>query len=128
MKSERGQSTVELALSLLVLVLLIFGMVDFGRVFHVYLTLDNAGREGARVAATGKSDDEIRNVITNRIAGLDTNNLQIIISPSEEQRVRGVNTKIALTYSIEIITPIIAQFFPQNPYTLKNETIMRMEN
>ena len=128
MRNERGQSTVELALSMLVLVMLLFGLVDFGRVFHAYLTLDHAGREAARAAITGKSDTEIEAVVTNRIAGLDETKLQVSIAPVEADRVRGVDTTISLTYDIKIITPIIANIFPQNPFPLKTKTIMRMEN
>ena len=54
MKSEKGQSLVEFALSFPVLVLLLLGITDFGRAFHVYLTIDHAGREAARAASIGK--------------------------------------------------------------------------
>ena len=39
MKSEKGQSLVEFALVIPLLILLLFGIVDFGRIFHAYLTL-----------------------------------------------------------------------------------------
>lgn len=128
MKAEKGQSTVELALSLMILILLLFGIVDFGRVFYTYLALDHAGREGARAVAIGKTDTEIIAVINSQMAGLDTSKLQINIDPSENARIRGVDATVTLSYQMEIITPIIAQFFPQNPFPLNNTTVMRMEN
>lgn len=128
MKSEKGQSTVELALSLMVFFLLLFGIVDFGRVFYTYLVLDHAGREGARAVAIGKTNTEVSTVINNQVVGLDTNKLQVNINPSESERIRGVDASITLLYQMEIITPIIAQFFPQNPFTINNTTVMRMEN
>ena len=44
MKSQKGQAIVETALILPILLMLLFGITDFGRIFHVYLTLDHAGK------------------------------------------------------------------------------------
>jgi len=46
-----GQSTVEFGASALVLVLLVFGLVDLGRVFYFDVGLQGAVREGARQAS-----------------------------------------------------------------------------
>ncbi len=47
---SRGQSTVEFGASALVLVLLLFGLIDLGRVFYFDVALQGAAREGAREA------------------------------------------------------------------------------
>lgn len=49
-RDRRGQSLVEFALVLPVLLLLFMGILDFGRAVYAYNTLSNAAREGARVA------------------------------------------------------------------------------
>jgi Flp pilus assembly protein TadG len=49
--SQRGQSLVEFALSSVVLLLLVGGLVDIGRAVYVNETLSNAAREGARHGA-----------------------------------------------------------------------------
>jgi Flp pilus assembly protein TadG len=46
--SQRGQSLVEFALSSVVLLLLVGGLVDIGRAIYVGEALSNATREGAR--------------------------------------------------------------------------------
>jgi Flp pilus assembly protein TadG len=48
--SQRGQSMVEFALSSVVLLLLVGGLVDIGRSIYVTESLSNAAREGARHA------------------------------------------------------------------------------
>jgi len=48
--AQRGQSMVEFALSSVVLLLLVGGLVDIGRAIFVTETLSNAAREGARHA------------------------------------------------------------------------------
>lgn len=46
--AQRGQSMVEFALSSVVLLLLVSGLVDIGRAIYVSEALSNAAREGAR--------------------------------------------------------------------------------
>ena len=50
MTTQRGQSSVEFGASAIVLVLLLFGLVDLGRVFYFDVALAGAAREGARQA------------------------------------------------------------------------------
>lgn len=47
---QRGQSSVEFGVSAIVLVLLLFGLIDLGRVFYYDVGLAGAAREGARQA------------------------------------------------------------------------------
>jgi Flp pilus assembly protein TadG len=46
--SQRGQSLVEFALSSVVLLLLVGGLVDIGRAIYITEAISNASREGAR--------------------------------------------------------------------------------
>lgn len=65
-KSESGASAVELALLLPLLVLLLLGTIDFGRVFYGAITITNAARAGASEGSLGlvrsgqKADIETR--------------------------------------------------------------------
>src|SRR2546429_9181450 len=49
--SQRGQSAVEFGASAIVLVLLLFGLIDLGRVFYFAVGLTGATREAARHAS-----------------------------------------------------------------------------
>lgn len=49
-RSERGAAAVEFAIILPVLLLVIAGIVDFGRAYFTQIELTNAAREGARAA------------------------------------------------------------------------------
>src|SRR2546430_13928595 len=49
--SQRGQSAVEFGASAIVLVLLLFGLIDLGRVFYFDVGLTGATREAARQAS-----------------------------------------------------------------------------
>ena len=47
---QRSQAIVEFAIVAPVLVLLLFGVVDFGRLIYIYATLNQAVNEGTRAA------------------------------------------------------------------------------
>lgn len=58
-RSERGAEVIEFALVLPLLLLVVFGIVDFGFLFQRYVVLTNAAMEGARVAVLpGYSDTD----------------------------------------------------------------------
>jgi Flp pilus assembly protein TadG len=50
-----GQSLVEFALILPVLLLILMGVIDFGRAIYAYNAVSNAAREGARTAIVDQS-------------------------------------------------------------------------
>ncbi len=49
-RSQRSQGLTEFAIIAPIILLLTFGVVDFGRALYVYITLQQAANEGARVA------------------------------------------------------------------------------
>ena len=50
LKSQRSQGLTEFAIIAPVILLLTFGIIDFGRALYIYITLQQAANEGARVA------------------------------------------------------------------------------
>ncbi|MGQ0602637.1 MAG: TadE/TadG family type IV pilus assembly protein, partial [Anaerolineales bacterium] len=57
-KRSLGQGLVEFALVLPVLLLLIFGIIEFARLFAAWLAIQNAARFGVRYAVTGRFDPQ----------------------------------------------------------------------
>ncbi len=57
-RDERGQSMTEFAIVLPILVVLLFGIVQFGILFNNYVTLTDAVRAGARAAAVSRQSAE----------------------------------------------------------------------
>ena len=66
---RRGAAMVEFALILPVLVLILFGVIEFGRMVMVHQVLVNASREGARLAVLpGTTSAQVQNTIDGYMA------------------------------------------------------------
>jgi hypothetical protein len=55
-QSEKGQSLVEFAFSLVMLLILVAGIVDLGRALFTYLSIRDAAQEGALYASLNPTD------------------------------------------------------------------------
>lgn len=138
MKSEKGQALVEFALSVTALVFLLLGIIDFGRVFYVYLTMDNAGRETARAVSVGKLKDtdinQYKNNIKNyAVTSFNKNTGPLNINPLTTSDVTpggslssGQEFELEISYNVTFLTPIIGQIWGDNR-PIKNTTTMRVE-
>lgn len=65
--NRRGAVVVEFALVLPVLMVLVFGIIEFGHIFFVRQGLINAARVGARTATLSLSDDEREPLVISRV-------------------------------------------------------------
>jgi Flp pilus assembly protein TadG len=54
--NERGQTMTEFALILPILVVLLFGIIQFGIIFNNYVTVTDAARTASRKGAVSRSD------------------------------------------------------------------------
>lgn len=70
-RDDRAASMIEFAIVAPLLFLLVFGIIDFGRVFFLYNNLTNAARDGARYGAVlpegGASVTSVRTTVRSRI-------------------------------------------------------------
>ncbi|MGO4886404.1 TadE/TadG family type IV pilus assembly protein [Anaerobacillus sp. MEB173] len=125
-RSQKGQATVELALSLTILLFLLFGIIDFGRIFHSYLTLEHAGREAARVASVGGTDAQIHERISAAAPTLTSSAMNVSISPSKGSRSRGTYVTVHLSYPVTFSIPLFKEILPET-VVLQSKTVMRIE-
>ena len=68
---------VEFALVLSILVLILFGIIEFGRAYQVKLSITHASREGVRVLAVTRDQDQAVAATMAAAASLDPTALQI---------------------------------------------------
>jgi Flp pilus assembly protein TadG len=62
-RNERGAAAVEFALIASILFMMLFGIIEFGRIFSEMEVLNSAAREGARVAAVRGTSTDVRNAV-----------------------------------------------------------------
>jgi Flp pilus assembly protein TadG len=82
-RSGKGQATVELALVLIVLVALVYGVLEISRLFLINAEIDNAAREASHYAALHPGVDSTylrENVIGPKLALVDKNSPDLVVS------------------------------------------------
>lgn len=106
---QHGQALVELTLLFPLLLLLLVGAIDLGRVYYAYITITNAAREGARYGASYPlTDANIQQAAVNEAASSG-----FTISPSNVSVVRpsgyapGDTITVTVSVNFSLITTYI---------------------
>jgi Flp pilus assembly pilin Flp len=113
-KDDRGATALEFAIIVPWLLVLLFGMIEFGFVFQAQLALTHAVREGARLASVNQYD---AGIVESRAYPL-TSGGGLSISASD----LGTAVMVTATYPYE---PQIMPLLPT--ITLSSEATMRKE-
>lgn len=133
-RDERGGAAVELALIMPVLVLLLFGIIEFARVWNVKQVLTDAAREGTRIAVVTERQNLTQQQLVDSVtavvqraataAGIDITQLTIDTS----QGVGGEPNspaRVQLTYQYQ--TLFGTWILPDQAFQLRTSAVMRNE-
>lgn len=140
-RREGGASLVEFAFVLPLLLLLVFGMFEFGRVFYIQLTLQSAVREASRLTITGETladgqggtlsrTESIIQRVNDSAPGLGLQPGNITISgPGGAGDAGGPGdlVTIRIDYDIDLLTPLVAAVFPNGQHHFTIIMISRNE-
>jgi Flp pilus assembly protein TadG len=121
LKKNHGQGIVEFALIVPILLLLVFGILEGGRVLYSQLIVTEAAREGARAVAVS-GDRTQAAIAVNKFSGTFTT----VVTPSPLVYGQAVTVKVSTT--VTIFTPLISAFFTPNPFPVSSTANMREEN
>ncbi|MCA0983416.1 pilus assembly protein [Halobacillus yeomjeoni] len=125
-KDESGQSLVEMALVLPVLLLLLVGIVDVGRLIYFYSHMHLAAQETVRLGGLGEGDAEMRQFARNYVSFQDSSSLAVDISPEEAGRESGEYVSVQLSYPFKPVTPFADQIFT-SPLQIQTDSTIRVE-
>jgi hypothetical protein len=115
---QGGQSVVELAITLPILLLLILGLVNLGILMQAQIVLTNAAWEGARAGATitdpAHGDEEIVGAVQRSLSGVDASQVTINIDPEQDEAPRdqpgplprGQPLAVSLEYRLTMSLPV----------------------
>jgi Flp pilus assembly protein TadG len=126
---QSGQSLVELALALPVLLLILLGLADFGRAFYYTTTIANAARAGAEFGAThagtGANVTTIGYKVCNETgfvaysATATCPGLSTAVSPSPPVA-GGADVTVTVTYNFELISSyLVGRIIGTDPIPLR---------
>ncbi len=127
---RRGQSLVELAISLVVILLLLMGAIEFGLVLFQYVTIRDAAQEGALYGSINPADNRgIRHRVAAAAADVvqlnpnDANQIQISRNNNKscEGLTNGVPNTITVTVNFPhpITFPLIGPIIGSNTINLR---------
>lgn len=113
-REDEGQSLVEFALTVPILLLLLVGVIDVGRGFQAYVSLGNAVREAARDAAVHGADSSapwgptandanVTTAVRGRIAGIRTQDVAVTSSWPGGSNAQAQEVTVSATYTFQPI-------------------------
>jgi len=126
--SRRGVAAVEFAIISPVLVLLILGMIEFGRMMMMQQILTNASREGARRAIVETTTNgEVVSVVNDYLASTGIAGATVTVSPTDLGAIA-----LGDPVTVRVTTPYSANSWLPSPWflggtTVQAESVMRAE-
>jgi TadE-like protein len=123
----RGQSLVEFALILPLLLILLMGILDLGRAVAAYNSVSNAARSAARAAIVDQNEDVVRQAAVDEAFGL--NPLAVNFNPNvnadDPCALMVCTVRVEVTYQYVAATPIIGNII--GPITVSSTAEMAIE-
>lgn len=132
--NRRGAAAVEFALVAPLFFLLIFGMIEFGRMVMVQQVITNASREGARVAVLdGSTHTEVQQTVDDYLASASISGATVQIVPYEPSAA-GYGEPVTVTVQVPFSQvswlpgPMLTMFLGRDKnINLTATTVMRRE-
>lgn len=130
LKREEGAAAVEFALVLPILILILFGIIEFGFALYNKEVITNASREGARagiVQAPKLTEAAVKDVAKDYLAsaGWDKTKADISVTGAGGAFPNSLTVTVNYPYSFSVLPNFIAGF--SKDITLGATTVMRHE-
>ncbi|MFA9556307.1 TadE/TadG family type IV pilus assembly protein [Evansella sp. AB-rgal1] len=125
-REEKGQSLVEFALVIPILLIVLIGIFDIGRMLYTYTGLHFTTQETVRIGSFGRTDSELELFARENFSAGDATKLEVFISPSIESRRTGEYLTVRLEYPIETLMPFVSNLLSR-AIVLKSDSTIRIE-
>ena len=130
--NERGVAAAEFALLLPVLLMILFGIIEFGMIMYSRELITNASREGARAGIVQgppkRTEGEIIAIATTYLTGTGINTANVTFTVTGEGLTNPNTLTVTATYPYSFLIPYIPTVVGiPNPLTITAQTVMRHE-
>lgn len=113
-RGERGAAAIELALVVMPLLILLLGIIEFGRVYYTQLRLQNAAHETARAIALRYNDPgllDLGGVIEQTLEGVlgnvdDVTSLIVHLEECDPAVTDPQNAEVVLSDTVDVVLPL----------------------
>lgn len=106
-RTQGGQSLVEVAFVLPILVLILLGIFDFGRAVYAYNAVSNAAREAVRLAIVDQNAAAVEAQAQDSALGLDGSSVSVTFTTCPAPVQIGCPATVTVDHQWTAITPII---------------------
>jgi Flp pilus assembly protein TadG len=127
--NRRGAAAVEFALVAPVFFLMVFGMIEFGRMIMVQQVITNASREGARIAVLdGTTGAEVISAVNSYLQGARLSGANVSVNPVEPSTA-GYGAPVTVTVTIPFgqVSWLPSPMFIGGGTVLTASSVMRRE-
>ncbi len=127
-----GQALVEFALTLPLLLLLVIGLVEFGRAWNAFQVITDAAREGARTAVIADpaiTEDSVYGTIRSALAraALEADSAKISLAGVDAATGQPARVEIQYPYRFTFLSPFMSWVGDRETVTLTTVSVMRNE-
>ena len=129
-RRESGQSLVELAITLPLLLLLIFGMLEMGWLASTRQVMDTITREATRAGIVGASTSActtaVNSAVTSKKPSYMTKTITVTVTFSNPSSFKDGNITVTTAYDLTPLTPLTAFLAPGGKYHIVSTCTMKM--
>ena len=104
---DRGAAMVELALVLPILVMLLVGIIEFGRAYNSQVAIQGAAREGARALALGEPAGNVVSAVHGAAGAADIISIQQVACPANAPSTSTVYATVTVNAFFEFGIPFV---------------------
>ena len=141
LSDQSGQSLVEFALMMVVLLIMLMGVLDVGRMYFAYIAIQNAAGEGALYAAINPhcvhasdgqncadpNNAEYRATHESQAGNVDWRRITIDVEPADRSGLHeGDPIAIIVHYQYDILTPFISPLVTNGKLTLTARAVQNV--
>jgi Flp pilus assembly protein TadG len=124
-----------MAIALPVMLIVVLGIIEFGRAMMVSNLLTSAAREGAREAALpDRNDTEVKAVVVGRLNASNipatTSDVKVLVNGVEKDAsnaTTGDTITVTVTITVQKVTWLPTSFFFKSTDKLAGQAVMRRE-